>query len=451
MLRWLVTFAAVCALSSAASAGEPFGVGAIRVGMSLDEVKAAAPKAKWTQTGKREIFAEQVVAFGGETFDVIYKVEPWGRAVATFSVDDSFRAGIGGDCETRFLALVEVVEMQFGALEPALPGLSYMADDKREVGKRSTVHFVRDPARPIPFEARGRYVSGDDSMTVTGTKRSPDADRCNLGIVLRHTPPRPAEGAVPFADLVFTAQPSISVRYHSLHGLPPVPGDGIVVPVRCKIVNEEKLTGCFATDVPSAAEAYRGAAVVQAGHMKVADQTRDGNWTEGELAQIDVRLAPRETAVLLTPVPPSAEKPPAVKTPAKPRKALPHLVPATDMPGNIPMKMAPPAPPPHSPQDPSGLVFTQNPRHMDLSRVFPPRAQDKEVEAVVDMDCVVQTDYSAICPRMTVATNEKNEFTAEFEHAAGKIAMLFRVRETMVDGRNAAGAGFRRKIRFVLR
>jgi hypothetical protein len=362
-----------------------------------------------------------------------------------FSVDDRFRAGQGGDCETRFVALVEAVEAQFGALEPALPKSSYAAAGERKVGRRSTVQFDRDPANPIPFEAQGRYTSRNNSVTVIGNKRSSDADRCYLGIVFRSSPPRPPAGTVPFADLVFTAQPSVSVRYHSLDGLPPVPAEGVVVPVTCKILGDQRLTGCAAKDVPSAAEPYRGAAVVQAGHMKVADQTRRGAWTQGEIAQIDVRLVPRDTIGMLAPVEPAPVPPPA-----KVRKPSPKPVPAARETDAVPMVMVPPPPPLSLPKDPSGLVFTKNPQGMDLSRLFPQRALDAEVEGIVDIECVVQTDYSALCPKITATTNEERAFVAEFERAAGKVAMMFRVRETMEDGRDAAGAGFRRRIRFVI-
>lgn len=433
-MRCLSAFVAACSISAIGASAEPLGVGGLRVGMTLDEVKAAAPQATWSETGKREISAKRVVAFGAETFDVTYKVEPWGRTLMRLSFDEADRAAPSDGCEARFMALAKAVEAQFGALEAAV--IAGRFGSPTAAGEKSTVQLARDSADPNLFEADSRILNVAGGIRLAGDNRS--KGRCRVAIDLRGAPARPPQGTIAGADLIFLAQPSISVRYHSLDSLPPVPAEGVVVPVTCTVMSQLKLAACQAGDLPTEVATYRTAAVVQAGYMTVEDQTRDGRWTEGERVQIDVRLKPRETIAVLTPVAPT----PAVAA-AKPAKPVREPDPRA-------AKRVPTMTPPPGPADPSGLVFTGDPRGMDLARVFPPAAMRADVVGFVDMSCIVQADYSVICPERKATTNENNDFAAAFERAAGQIAMLFRVRETTVDGQSAAGKGFRRRVRFVL-
>src|SRR5262249_4307299 len=77
---------------------------------------------------------------------------------------------------------------------------------------------------------------------------------------------------------------------------------------------------------------------------------------------------------------------------------------------------------------------------------FPEGTLDKELSAVVDMGCTVQSDGSLVCTEFKVTPSTK--YDAAFSAEAVKVALGVRFAPTLKDGTPSAAVGYRTSVEF---
>lgn len=107
------------------------------------------------------------------------------------------------------------------------------------------------------------------------------------------------------------------------------------------------------------------------------------------------------------------------------------------------------------------LPFAPSQPMPDVSRFYPARAMEREIEAVVLMGCRVEADFTLQCgvigvdvprPALGALDWRAENYTSDFGRAAIRVMQSSRLRVTEIttDGQSPSGACVRRRIRFAI-
>ena len=204
-------------------------------------------------------------------------------------------------------------------------------------------------------------------------------------------------------DFVVVESFSENLQHISMEGVSDVPADGVSVEVKCTIDNDGRFAACRAGCNDAKAAPFVAVALKRAAAVRVETKSRGGNSLIGVTVMAGFKIFPEDRL----------------------------KVASVDFTRG------------------DQLVFASVPTKDDLLRVYPSSAAESEVEAMVDMACVVQEDLSVQCPHGVVFSRGER-WIDPFEKAAKRVITHFRLAPQTKDGKSPVGIWFRRKVRFVL-
>jgi hypothetical protein len=414
MLRriFVIVVAWLSAVAALQADAEPraLGLGPIRLGMSIDQVRAATPNVTWDVDATRPytLKSSKALTLAGQPFDLVYDDLGWEefRIIATALADKPNEA----DCRAHIVKLLEALEAEVGeltapaAMKPPPPDSTVEA---LAFGKASHGNFLRT----TKMAAQGVWLFGigatHDAAPLKvvalaqafGASNSKVAHQCKIEIVLDLEPPRPPKGVVPREDLVIASDVPIGVKHHTLDSAPALPVQGLDVDVDCTIGTVDgRLHACQAARDSDADLQFRSIAERRAGFVRAARPTASGKWSLGEKTTVRIHLAPEDRRTV----------------------AAPSEIVSSDLPRIV---------------ERGGGVH------------YPPRAVDRHVEAQIDLNCIIQSDGSIICPE---ARSSTPEFAAEFIAEAMKAEMALRYATLLTNGKPSTGVAIHNTVNFVL-
>lgn len=408
MKRAIVFLAAVMSITAAEAADE-VAIGPIKTGMTYDEVRAATPGAVWKPMPFRGIAADNAFTLGGLTFGAQYIPEPWDRYHILASHASTLTDA--QSCRADYEKVANAVQASIGDMkappEFAPSEIGFQAKQQEvKVGDGTALLITHvDNAKPEnewPFELSASLHEGDTTVNMSGEVHAPMMDKpaqCVIRITLGEYTKRPRRGNVAAADLVFTAEPSISRLHHSLDNVA-LPQQPVDVTLNCQIDDADgHLDDCQSSqrNDPSAA-AYAAVAMDRANDYRIADKTRSGKWTPGENTSLTVRVS-------------ASDRHDGLKVDASKQ---------------------------------SQLKFTAYPRQEEMVRFYPRDAMEAGAGTEIQVGCVVQADFSAVCPEISVPAGQ---FRTQFRQAASQIVTIYRVAPILSDGTSSVGAGFRANLK----
>jgi hypothetical protein len=408
MKRAFVFLAAILS-ATAAQAADEVAIGPIKTGMTYDEVRAATPGAVWKPMPFRGIAAENAFSLGGLPFGAQYIPEPWDRyhILASHASTLTDVASCRADYEKAANALQAAIGDMRAPPEFAPSEIGFQAKQQEvKVGDGTALQIIHvDNAKPEsewPFELSASLHEGDTTVNMNGDVRAPILDKpaqCVIRITLGEYTKRPRRGSVAPADLVFTAEPSISRLHHSLDNVTP-PQQPVDVALNCEIDDADgHLDNCQPSQRNDpAAMTYAAVAMDRANDYRVADKARTGRWTPGENTTLTVHIS-------------MADRRDGLKVDAS-KQSL--------------------------------LKFAIYPRQEEMVRFYPRDAMAAGAGTEIQVGCVVQADFSAVCPEISVPAGP---YQTQFRQAASQIVTIYRVAPTLSDGTSSVGAGFRANLK----
>jgi hypothetical protein len=158
-------------------------VGPYRVGMTADEVQAAAPAVTWdverTETGAvRLLRAANGLSLAGQLFEVVAVFDDgYGKYLLGFNSRTMIDMNT---CEENFLAVVGEMEKQLGVFSPSSSFVVPVAETVMAAGRVSTVKFdkggrnaIWDTVRLVPSPYDGYYAQlhahlNDERLEIDG-------------------------------------------------------------------------------------------------------------------------------------------------------------------------------------------------------------------------------------------------------------------------------------------
>ncbi|HEY4125314.1 MAG TPA: hypothetical protein VGM36_11920 [Rhizomicrobium sp.] len=404
-MKRAIVFLAVMLAANAAQADDEYAIGPIKTGMTYDEVRAATPGVTWKALPFRGIWADNAFRLGGLMFGAQYIPEPWDR----FHIIASHAAPLTdiASCRADYEKVTNAVQATLGNLQappqfaPSEIGFQAQQEEVKIGGGSALLIRHIDNAKPEsewPFELSSSTHAGATTVNMNGEVRAAmegKPTQCVVRISLGEYTKRPRRGSLAFADLVFTASPSIGRLHHSLDGAMP-PAQPMNVALDCQIDDSDGHLGDCVADAKSdpAAAPYVSAALQRATDYRVADKTTGGKWTPGENTIATLRIA-------------ASDRRDGLKVDASKQELL---------------------------------KFLAQPRAEEMVRFYPRDALTAGVGADIQVGCVVQTDFSVVCPEISAPDGA---YQAQFRAAASQLVTLYRVAPTLTDGTSAVGTGFR--------
>jgi hypothetical protein len=408
-MKRAIVFLAAMLSATMAQAADEVAVGPIKTGMTYDEVRAATPGAVWKPMPFRGIAAENAFTLGGLTFGAQYIPEPWDR----YHILASHASTLTDvqSCRADYEKVANAVQDAIGDMKApphfAPSEIGFQArQEEVKVGDGTALLITHvdntKPESEWPFELSASLHEGDTTVNMSGEVRGPMMDKpaqCVIRITLGEYTKRPRRGNVAPADLAFTAEPSISRLHHSLDNMTP-PQQPVDVTLNCQIDDADgHLDDCQPSQRNDPAAAiYAGVAMDRANDYRIADKTRSGKWTPGENTSLIVRVS-------------ANDRHDGLKVDAS-KQSL--------------------------------LKFTTYPRQEEMVRFYPRDAMEAGAGTEIQVGCVVQADFSAVCPEISVPAGA---YQAQFRAAASQIVTIYRVAPTLSDGTSSVGAGFRANLK----
>jgi hypothetical protein len=391
--------------------------GPIRFGMSIAEIQAAVPGARWEVTSKSpytgrpfKVVATDALDYGGWRMKIDVRDEKYDRHVelsSRITVPDA------AACEQAGLAL-------FTALEGSAGALVASRDPNGETvafGKGSTALFTAYDAksRRLPHKSltRGKVdrmglvtKREAERLEVKGSvgfdARSPD--NCSAHVIAIGWREQPPPEVMPYDGKNVIGRMSIGDR-HRLASTLNFTSDAVVVPRQCQVSRQSgKVLTCAAVSDPAIDPALADVAGRYAGAMTFDMAGLDRDDPQPVLVEIPVRVARSD--------------------------ARPLELPAT----LLPM---------------SEVVFATTPTAKEIRDSYPWQALRNDIGAQVDVACRVQDDGSLICRTLAVRQQDgRDEHAAAFRHAVEKLLPGYRAAPTLKNGQPSAGAAFGMGVQF---
>lgn len=391
--------------------------GPIRFGMSVAEIQAAVPGARWEVTSTSEftgrpfrLVAADALDYGGWRMTIGVRDEKYDRHVELTS---AITAPDAAACEQAGLAL-------FTALEGSAGTLTANRDPNGEsvaFGNGSTALFTAFDASSnrVP---RKRLARGKVDRMGLATRREAerlevkghvsfnarDAGNCTAHVIAIAWRQQPPPEVMAYEEKKVVGRMSIGDR-HRLASPLVFSGDAVVAPLQCQVSRQSgKVLLCGAPRDPAVDPAWADVAGRYAGAMRFDMSGLDRDDPQPALVEIPVRVARSDV------------RPPVVAT---------NLLPV------------------------SQVEFVAAPTAKDLQDAFPWKALRTGVGAEVDVACRIEDDGSLICATLRVQQAPGVEqFRVDFERAVDKLVPLHRAAPALKDGKPSAGASFRMAVAF---
>lgn len=405
--------------AEAIAAASPIRLGPLVFGMSLEEIQAAAPGARWQTTSRSGftgrafgIVAAEAIDFGGRRMEVRVREEKYDRDIVLTSrtTESGARA-----CEQAGLKMLGALEDSAGTLQAGR--IAY--GEAVPFGRGSTALFTAfdERSRPVARRSLGRArvdrlglaaKREAERLEVKGTT-SYDArseGNCVCSVTVIGWRERPPFAVIPYDESKVVRRMSIGDR-HRLAGRLQLPADVVVVPQQCQVSRQ---TGavllCHAGGDATVGPDVAGAAGRYAGAMAFDLTGLDRDDPQPVLVDIPVRVA---------------------RSDVRPLTFAGPLVPLSE------------------------VAFDATPSGPEVQRAFPWQALRKGVGARVEAVCQVQSDGSLVCRRPTVRQDDgSSDLVVDFEHAVEKLLPLYRAGPALRSGAPSSGAVFGMVVAFTV-
>ncbi len=429
--------AAQVALSTAPPA---WGVGPFKLGMTLDEVRAAAPNVVWEE--QKSAYTGKVLALSGQNAlslgDWTFRVDaaPGYYGAYELTLTGAAPAKNRKQCRAQAVALVAALEPRLGALTagdnarfiqrthvPArvhvtfndkgvpivgtIPGYSSGPTVKTlKAGASSEIEVIESGGdmRWSAQIAKGARARGD----VRGNYTKSDIRPCSASVELVAAGYPPARETIAFEQLKLKRGPSVSTLHYSLDGAS-LPSKGVTVEATCQISRRHGgLSRCSFSD--TVAEPLRKAVRYRASDTSFDAAGLDADNAAPLYVTLPFRLSPSER--LKNP-------------PPQPQTIL----------------VSPPA-----------IKFARKPTSAEIEQYYPDKALRLNIEASTIARCTVRDDFHLACDpaSVTSAVELDSDMKASFQAAALQISRLAIMEPTDANGDSSAGARISLPIRFVI-
>lgn len=392
-------------------------LGPIRFGMSLDEMQAAVPGARWEVTTRSKftgrafnVVAADAFDFGGRRMEVRARDEKYDRDVVLTSrtTEPDVQS-----CERAGLAFLGALEQAAGQLQ----GDSSAYGELVPFGNGSTALFTAfDPrSRLLARKSLGRAqvdrmglaakremqrleVKGQVSYDARG------AGNCVTTATVMGWREHPPLAVMAYDERKVVRRMSIGDR-HRLASTVVLPDESVLVPQQCQVSRQTgsvlmcqaRGDGAASADVASVAGRYAGA-------MAFDTSSLDRDDPEPVLVEIPVRVA---------------------RTDVRPLGFSAPLLPMSE------------------------VAFDASPSAKEIQQVFPWKALRSGVGAQVDAACQVQSDGSLVCRTLAVRQHDgRNDQAVDFERALEKLLPLYRAAPALKNGQPSADAVFGMGMKF---
>lgn len=462
----------------AASPTTPIGFGPLRVGMSLEEIRAATPGVVWTAgrplkySGQPTEFTADGVVIAERAFTA--RISARHHGAYALSLEHVYAAPDADHCEQTARAVFAIIEPQTGPMHP--PGKMIRGEEPEDLGARSTVKLSqvlsmadykpisraklkgRNPARRWLRATTGEFgaqrsrlvISEDESVEQSKASFSMDyeheaaSESCQIRLEATQAPRFPPLQTLAFNVVPAAQTPSISRRHFELSRLAisvALPANGIGLEVRCKVDRDSGRTrDCLATDSGLASGGIAGLSPTPS---PTSAPTPSPTPTPATLlGPADLAARVRTTASRLArayqfdmskaagldrddPQPVWVDIPVSM-SPADIRelKGTDRAVPVTQ----------------------AGFRWATRAPAQILEQLYPKRALRAEEQTNVALVCQIQEDYSAVC----APAAQDPRPAPDFEWAALEIITYYRAEPKTVDGRPTPGIQFLQNLQFRL-
>jgi hypothetical protein len=392
-------------------------LGPITFGMSLEEMQAAVPGARWETTTRSQftgrafnVVAADAFEFGGRRMEVRARDEKYDRDIVLTSrtTEPDVQS-----CERVGLAFL-------GALEQAAGHLQGDSDSYGELlpfGTGSTALFTAFDARNRLLAHKSLGRAKVDRMGLA-TKREMQrlevkgqvgydagpAGNCVTTATVIGWRERPPLAVMAYDESRVVRRMSIGDR-HRLASTVVLPAEPVLVSRQCQV---SRLTGavlmCQASGGGAASAEIAGVASRYAGAMAFDMAGLDRDDPQPVLVEVPVRVA---------------------RTDVRPLGFSAPLLPMSD------------------------VAFDASPSAKEIQQVFPWKALRSGVGAQVDAACEVQSDGSLVCRTLAVRQHDGgNDLSVDFERALEELLPLYRAAPALKNGQPSAGAVFGMGVKF---
>lgn len=304
-------------MAGAASAAEPaaaLSIGSFRVGMTLEEARAAAPQLAWEnvkglgahwQDGLR---APDAVQLNGQVHELTILRGWYGgyllraQRIGEVSGPSACRALIEGfiaDLEQRYGAF-SAKEMKYKDESPLFTGGKPARTDTLQAGHSSSytwhVTAAYSEAAAVNHDARGE-LEAHGQFFVSGTSAASSTCRTSFSIEIKPSPPEKEE--IPVANLTPLVVPSIAVLHDTALGLE-IPAAGLTVIARCRVHRDRgTVGGCQSDD--KLPPGFSSAVVLRSAHLAFATPALSPGNPVPLYSRITFRFEPRQRLAIDAP------------------------------------------------------------------------------------------------------------------------------------------------------
>ena len=489
MLRTLLLGASWLATASfAAPPQAPTGLGPLRIGMSLEELRAATPGVEWTAgrplkySQKPTEFTASGVLLAERPF--VVKVSSRHHGFYRMELDHAYAALDADDCEQTARAVFAFVEPQTGPMQP--PGEMIRGEEGEAMGAWSTVKLSqvlkeeefkpisraklkgRKPARRwlrattresaaahanpfIELETIPGHAEATFSMDY---QRSDNEDTCRIRLEAQRAPTPPPLQQLPATALKAAQTPSISRRHFEQSRLAIsvlLPASGVEVNVQCRVDRDYGRTrDCRLSELDVGRKIIPGLA--------------------SSVTHVTLISTPNSNAIITNGPPPPLPPPPLTpealtakvhSTALRLARAyqfdmgrVPNLDRDDPLPVlvDIPIRMAPTdlrelkATDQAVPLSQAGFRWATRPPASQLEQLYPKRALRAAEQTNVALVCEVQEDFSAVC----APAKQDPRPAPDFEWAALEILTYYRAESMAKDGTTTVGRKILQNLQFRL-
>jgi hypothetical protein len=486
LLRTLFVGASLLATTSfAATPQAPTGLGPLRIGMSLEELRATTPGVEWTAgrplkySQKPTEFTASGVLLAERPF--VVKVSSRHHGFYSMELDHAYAAPDADDCEQTARAVFAFVEPQTGPMRP--PGAMIRGEEGEAIGAWSTVKLSqvlkeeefkpisraklkgRKPARrwlrATTLESAANHtnpfieletVSGHAEATFAmDYRRRDNEDTCHIRLVAQRALNPPPLQQLPATALTTAQAPSISRRHFEQSRLTVsvmLPASGVEVNVQCRVERDYGRTrDCRLSELGDGQKTIPGLASSVTPVTLISTPASNAPITNGPpppppLTPEALTAKVRSTALRLA----RAYQFDMARVPNLDRDdPLPVLV-------DIPIRMAPTdirelkSTEQAVPVTQAGFRWATRASASQLEQLYPKRALRAAEQTNVALVCEVQEDFSAVC----APTKQDPRPAPDFEWAALEILTYYRAEPTAKDGTTTVGRKILQNLQFRL-
>ena len=462
---------------------EPTGFGPLRIGMSLEELRAATPGVEWT-AGQPLKYSQRPTEFTAS--GVLLAERPFVAKVSSrhhgsyrLAMEYAYPAPDADHCEQSARAVFAFIEPQTGAMQP--PGEMIRGEEAEAIGARSTVKLSqvlqeadfkpisraklkgRKPARRWLRAATIDSTGKSDNQSIAletgigqtkatfamnyGSHNQPDSCRISLDAT-RHANSMPL-ATLPYTTLPTAQSPSIARRHFEISRLAIsvlLPTSGVDVNVECRVDRDYgKTRDCRLNETGSSSNILPGLTPSVPPITLISTPNNNAPITNGPpppppLTAEALTARVHSTALRLA----RAYQFDMASVPNLDRDdPLPIVV-------SIPIRMAPQdlrelrSTEQAIPLTQAGFRWATKAMPHQLEQLYPKRALRAAEQTNLALVCEVQEDFSAVC----APAKQDPRPAPDFEWAALEILTYYRAEPTAKDGTTTVGRKILQQLQF---